>query len=91
MPVTVQIPVALRAYADNKDSIELAGATVAQVVGTLGQNYPKLKPHLFNDKGALRNFVNVYLNDEDIRYLKRTDTPVTDGDVLTIVPAVAGG
>jgi adenylyltransferase/sulfurtransferase len=60
-------------------------------MGALGERHPKLKPHLFGEGGALRNFVNVYLNDEDIRYLKQAQTALKDGDVLTIVPAVAGG
>lgn len=91
MGVTVQIPTALKQYARNQDSIELKGDTVGQVMKNLSQNYPHLRAHLFNDDGALRNFVNVYVNDEDIRYLKQTDTAIKDGDVITIVPAVAGG
>ena len=90
MPVTIQIPVALRAHADGRDSVELAGATVAEVMNALARTHPKMKPYLFDEKGALQRFVNVYLNDEDIRYMKRDGTPVADGDIITIVQAVAG-
>ena len=90
MHVTVQLPVTLRAFADNHDAAEVSGTTVAEVMDAVVRAYPKLKTHLFNDDGALRKFVNVYLNDEDIRYLKQAHTPVEDGDVITIVPAVAG-
>ena len=90
MKVTVQLPVALRAFADNREAVDLSGATVAEVMDALARTHPKLKPHLFDDQGALRRFVNVYLNDEDIRYMKRGHTPVKDGDIITVVQAVAG-
>lgn len=91
MSITVQIPTALRPYAGNQDTLELDGATVGEAMQNLAAAHPRLKAHLFNESGALRNFVNVYLNDEDIRYLQQADTALKDGDVLTIVPAVAGG
>ena len=90
MTVRVQLPVTLRVCAGGQASLELPGGTVAEVMGELAKAYPNLKSHLFNDSGSIRHFVNVYLNDEDIRYLKQTDTPVADGDVITVVPAVAG-
>ena len=87
----VLIPTPLRQYTDKKDSIELGGATVAEVLSVLTSTHPDLKRQLYNDEGKLRSFVNVYLNDEDIRYLSKDATPVKDSDVLTIVPSIAGG
>ncbi len=91
MAVKVMIPTALRAYADGTDTVELEGGDVAAVLDALCTQHPDLKPHMFNDDGSLRNFVNVYRNAEDIRHLSDTQTPVNDGDELTIVPAIAGG
>jgi len=87
----VLIPTPLRQYAEKKDSIELTGSTVGEVLGALTSQFPDLRKQLFNDEGRLRSFVNVYLNDEDIRYLKKDATPVASGDTLSIVPSIAGG
>src|SRR5262245_60266487 len=87
----VLIPTPLRQFADKNDSVELAGATVAEVLGGLTARYPDLRKQLFNDEGKLRSFVNVYLNDEDIRYLQKDATAVAGGDTLSIVPSIAGG
>jgi adenylyltransferase/sulfurtransferase len=85
------IPTPLRQYTEKKDSLQLGGATVGEVLGALTSQHPDLRKHLYNDEGKLRSFVNVYLNDEDIRYLNRDATPVTEGDTLSIVPSIAGG
>jgi sulfur-carrier protein adenylyltransferase/sulfurtransferase len=87
----VLIPTPLRQFAEKKDSIELTGSTVGEVMGALTAQFPDLRKQLFNDEGRLRSFVNVYLNDEDIRYLKKDATPVNHGDTLSIVPSIAGG
>jgi len=87
----VLIPTPLRQYAEKKDAIELNGSTVGEVLGALTSQFPDLRKQLFNDEGRLRSFVNVYLNDEDIRYLKKDATPVANGDTLSIVPSIAGG
>ena len=87
----VLIPTPLRQYADKKDTIELQGSTVGEVLTALTTQHSDLRKHLFNDEGKLRSFVNVYLNDEDIRYLKKDKTSVKDGDTLSIVPSIAGG
>ena len=87
----VLIPTPLRQYADKKDAVELTGASVAEVLTALTTQFPDLRKQLFNDEGKLRSFVNVYLNDEDIRYLKKDATPVAAGDTLSIVPSIAGG
>jgi adenylyltransferase/sulfurtransferase len=91
MSVKVLIPTALRQYADGKDTVELNGAKVGEVLKNLATEYPGLKSHLFNDNGDLRNFVNVYVNEENIRSLNLNDTNVENGDEVTLVPAVAGG
>jgi adenylyltransferase/sulfurtransferase len=91
MPNTINIPTPLRPFTDKKESIEVTGATVGELLADLTTRYEGLRKHLYADNGKLRNFVNVYLNDEDIRYLQRENTPVKSGDTLSIVPSVAGG
>ena len=78
----VLIPTPLRQYAGKQDSVELTGSTVGEVLTALTTRYPDLRRQLFNDEGKLRSFVNVYLNDEDIRYLEKNATPVKDGDTV---------
>jgi sulfur-carrier protein len=87
----VLIPTPLRQYADKHDSIELNGSTVGEVLTALTSRHADLRRHLYNDEGKLRSFVNVYLNDEDIRYLDKDATSVKDTDTLSIVPSIAGG
>ncbi|MBI4265060.1 MAG: molybdopterin-synthase adenylyltransferase MoeB [Acidobacteria bacterium] len=91
MPNLIQIPTPLRPFTDKKESVEVNGATVGELLADLTRRYEGLRKHLYADDGKLRNFVNVYLNDEDIRYLQREQTPVKPGDTLSIVPSVAGG
>jgi adenylyltransferase/sulfurtransferase len=87
----VLIPTPLRQYADKNDTVELQGTTVGEVLTALTTQFGDLRKHLFNDEGKLRSFVNVYLNDEDIRYLSKDKTEVKDSDTLSIVPSIAGG
>ena len=87
----IMIPTPLRQFADKHDTVEMPGATVGEVLTALTERFPDLKKHLYNDEGKLRSFVNVYLNDEDIRYMKKDATPVNDPDTLSIVPSIAGG
>ncbi|MGA3189270.1 MAG: ubiquitin-like small modifier protein 1, partial [Bryobacteraceae bacterium] len=87
----VLIPTPLRQFAGKQDSVELAGSTVGEVLSALTAQFPDLKKQIFNDEGKLRSFVNVYLNDEDIRYLKKDATAVAPSDTLSIVPSIAGG
>ncbi|MCC7234061.1 MAG: MoaD/ThiS family protein [Bryobacterales bacterium] len=87
----VMIPTPLRQYTDKKDSVEVAGATVGEILGALTATYPDLKKNLYNDEGKLRSFVNVYVNDEDIRYLGKDKAQVAATDTVTIVPSIAGG
>jgi len=90
MPVKIQIPTPMRQYTQGKSVVEAQGATVQAALDNLGSQYPELTPRLF-DKGQLRRFINLFLNNEDIRYLDNLATPVKDGDDLAIIPAVAGG
>ena len=87
----VLIPTPLRQYTEKKESVEVSGATAGEVLGALTSQYPDLRKQLYTDEGKLRSFVNVYVNDEDIRYMQRDATPVASGDTLTIVPSIAGG
>ena len=87
----ILIPTALRQFAAQHDSVEVTGATAGEVLGALTAQFPDLRKHLYNDEGKLRSFVNVYLNDEDIRYLAKDATPVKESDTLSIVPSIAGG
>jgi adenylyltransferase/sulfurtransferase len=91
MSVTVTIPTPLRGFTGGADAVELAGGTVGEVIDGLLAAHGGLKRHLVQDDGRLRTFVNLYLNDTDIRHLSSTETPVREGDVLTIVPSIAGG
>src|SRR5436190_13214795 len=91
MPNTIHIPTPLRPFTDKLESVEVSGATVGDLLADLTKRYDGLKKHLYAEDGRLRNFVNIYLNDEDIRYLQREKTPVKPGDSLSIVPSVAGG
>lgn len=91
MTVKVIIPSALKQFADGNDTIELEGERVGPVLDALTKGFPQLKTHLIGDDGQLRNFVNVFVNDENIRDLQQQQTPVNDGDEVLIVPAVAGG
>src|SRR5215210_2759412 len=91
MSVIVSIPTPLRSFTSGKDTIELAGDTVGQVLDSLLTAHAGLKRHLLQEDGRLRSFVNLYLNETDIRHLSSIATPVRSGDVLTIVPSIAGG
>jgi len=91
MATKILIPTPLRPYTDKKDSVEADGKTVGELLADLTKKYAGLKAHLFNDQGKLRSFVNIYLNDDDIRYLQKEETQVSPGDTLSIIPSVAGG
>ncbi len=91
MSVKVMIPTPLRQYTGKQDTVEVQGTTVADALSGLANAYEGLRKHLYNDEGRLRSFVNIYLNDEDIRYLQKDQTPLNDNDVISIVPSIAGG
>ncbi len=87
----ILIPTPLRQYAEKNNSVDVAAGTVGEALASLTTQFPDLRKNLFNDEGKLRSFVNVYVNDEDIRYLQKDATPVADGDTISIVPSIAGG
>jgi molybdopterin converting factor small subunit len=91
MPVNVMIPTPLRPFVGKKSSIELKAASVGEALRTLTTEFTDLRKHLYTDDGKIRSFVNVYVNDEDIRYLEKENTPLKDGDTISIVPSIAGG
>lgn len=90
MPV-IHIPTALRSYSDNNATVTVSGTTVGTALDALTARFPGLAKHLRDDSGKLRSFVNVYLGDEDVRFLNKDDTAVSEADELTIVPSIAGG
>jgi adenylyltransferase/sulfurtransferase len=91
MAVKVMIPTPLRAYTEKKDAVFLDGKTVGELLQKLTAQHAQLRKHLYAENGTLRNFVNVYVNNEDIRYLQNEDTPVNENDVVSIIPSIAGG
>ena len=91
MPVKVIIPTPLRPYAGKQQSVEVKAATVGEALNALTTQHGELRRHLYSDDGRLRSFVNVYVNDDDIRYLQKENTPVKEGDTISIVPSIAGG
>ena len=91
MPVRVRIPTPLRKYTAGKDAVPAEGATIAAVLDDLEKSCPGLKERICDSDGAVRRFVNLYVNGDDIRFLDNTGSPVKDGDEISIVPAIAGG
>nr|HEV7954307.1 MoaD/ThiS family protein [Candidatus Acidoferrales bacterium] len=91
MPVNVMIPTPLRPFVGKKSVIELKAASVGEALRALTTEFGDLRKHLYTDEGKIRSFVNVYVNDEDIRYLEKENTPLKDGDTVSIVPSIAGG
>ena len=87
----IQIPTPLRQYAGKQPTVEVNARTVAEALSGLVSNYPDLRRHLYAEDGKLRSFVNVYLNDEDVRYLQKEATAIRDSDTISIVPSIAGG
>ena len=91
MPIQVRIPTPLRKFTGGAESVTASGATVAAVVEDVEGRHPGLKERICDDAGKVRRFVNLYVNGEDIRFLSSLDTPVKEGDEISIVPAIAGG
>ena len=91
MAVTVKLPTILRKFANDEARVTAEGATLAEVLKDLESRYPGVTKNVIAEDGGLHRFINVYLNDEDVRYLGSLETPVADGDTVSILPAVAGG
>src|SRR5436189_1253873 len=87
----ILIPTPLRPFTDKQDAVDAEGRTVGELLADLTAKHSGLKTHLYTEEGKLRSFVNVYVNDEDIRYLQKEQTPVAPGDTISIIPSVAGG
>lgn len=91
MAIKVRIPTPLRKLTNNADEVAADGKNIAELIGNLERHYPGLKERICEPDGKLRRFVNVYLNDEDIRFKKNLDTELKDNDEISIIPAIAGG
>ena len=91
MTVMVEMPSALRQFADNQDELDSDGKNVEEVLADLCSRFPELKQNLYEEEGSIRNFINIYVNDEDIRYSDGMQTGLKDGDRIQIVPSIAGG
>jgi molybdopterin synthase sulfur carrier subunit len=91
MPKNVRIPTPLRKLTNNEEVVEVTSATIGEAILELQTRYPGIKERLMDDNGEVRRFVNVYVNEEDIRFLQNQNTPLKDGDEVSIIPAIAGG
>lgn len=91
MPVNIRIPTPLRKLTNNEELVEVQPGTINGAIKELQTRYPGIQERLVDEAGAVRRFVNVYVNEEDIRFLKNQDTPLKDGDEVSIIPAIAGG
>ena len=91
MAIKVFIPTPLRSYTDKKDTVELDGFTVEEVLNNLTSKFGQIRQHLYAENGNLQNYINIYVNDEDIRYLAKEKTAVKETDTISIIPSIAGG
>lgn len=91
MPTSIRIPAPLRKLTREQELVEAAGSNIEEILADLDKNYPGLKERICDETGNVRRFVNIFINDEDIRFLSDKATPVKDGDEISIVPAIAGG
>jgi molybdopterin synthase sulfur carrier subunit len=91
MSKTVRIPTPLRKLTNNEEVVEVKAATISEAIAELQARYPGIQERLLDDTGEVRRFVNVYVNEEDIRFLENQQTPLKDGDEVSIIPAIAGG
>ena len=91
MPIKVRIPTPLQKLTQEKPEVEIQAKNIQDLIEQLNRAYPGIKDRICDDQGKLRRFVNIFLNEEDIRFLKKEQTPVKDGDEVSIVPAIAGG
>jgi sulfur-carrier protein len=89
--IKVRIPTPLRPMTGGKSEVELAGNTVSEIIDNLGSAHPGIKERLYDEQGEVRRFINIYVNEEDIRFLTGKETPLKDGDEVSIIPAIAGG
>lgn len=91
MPVQVRIPTPLRKLTHNEEIVQVTASTVGGAIAELQSRYPGIRERLLDEQGSVRRFVNVYVNEEDIRFLQHQQTPLKEGDEISIIPAIAGG
>ncbi len=91
MPIKVRVPTPLQKFTENKAEVTANGANVKELIENLEENCSGIKERICDEKGKVRRFINVYVNEEDIRFLQREETPLKDGDEVSIIPAIAGG
>jgi len=91
MSKTVRIPTPLRKLTNNEELVEVNGSTVGEIITELQNRYPGFQERLLDEKGQIRRFVNIYVNEEDVRFLENQDTALKEGDEVSIIPAIAGG
>lgn len=89
--IKVRIPTPLRPMTGGKSEVEIEGNTVSEIIDNLGSAHPGIKERVYDEQGEVRRFINIYVNEEDIRFLTGKDTPLKDGDEVSIIPAIAGG
>jgi molybdopterin synthase sulfur carrier subunit len=91
MPITVRIPTPLQKITQNKSEVKSQGSNIKELINNLEQDFPGLKDRICDEKGNVRRFINIYVNEEDVRFLKQDQTSLKDGDEVSIIPAIAGG
>lgn len=91
MPITVRIPTPLQKLTNNQTEVETSGANIRELIDDLEKNFPGIKERICDKEGKVRKFINIYVNEEDVRFLQRDETPLKDGDEVSIIPAIAGG
>ncbi len=91
MPVKVRIPTPLQKLTKDEEEVEIKASSIKELIDSLEKNYPGIKERICDESGNVRRFVNIFLNDEDIRFLEKETTPLKEGDVVSIIPAIAGG
>ena len=91
MSIKVRIPTPLQKITQNKAEVELSGANIRELIDDLERNFPGIKERICDEKGNIRRFINIYVNEEDVRFLKQGQTSLKDGDEVSIIPAIAGG
>ena len=91
MPIIVRIPTPLQKLTQNQTEVKVEGSSIRELIENLERDFPGIKARLYDEEGILRRFINIYVNEEDIRFLKQDATPLKDGDEVSIIPAIAGG
>ena len=91
MSVKVRIPTPLQKHTDNKVEVSVEAKNIKELIENLERNFPGIKSRICDENGKIRRFINIYVNEEDIRFLQKSDTPIKDGDEVSIIPAIAGG